>query len=215
VSAAAAVRVGDAGHRDLVRAGRRLSWFTVLWNALEGLVAIGAGILSGSVALVGFGADSVVETSSGLVMLWRFQSGRDGASEQRAEARALRLVGGSLLLLALYVIWEAGGSLLRREHPDPSVAGMMLAALSLVIMPVLAWRKRTVAAALDSRALRADAFQTSACMMLSAFLLGGLALNAAWGWWWADPLAALAMVPVIVHEGTEALRGKACGDCCP
>jgi divalent metal cation (Fe/Co/Zn/Cd) transporter len=197
----------------LLRAGRRLSLFTVLWNAVEGIVSVTAGIFAGSIALVGFGVDSFVETSSGVVMLWRFRPRPDRADEERAEARALRLVGVSLLLLGAYVTWEAASALFRREGPDASVVGIVIAAVSLVVMPVLARRKRRVAAALGSRALQADSFQTTACMYLSAILLAGLALNAAFGLWWADPVAALAMVPIIAKEGREALRGKACDEC--
>jgi len=200
---------------ELLRAGRRLSLFTVLWNAVEGIVSVAAGVFAGSIALIGFGVDSFVETSSGVVMLWRFRPRPDRAAEERAEERALRLVGISLLLLAAYVTWEAGGSLVRRDEPDASVAGIVVAAVSLVVMPVLARRKRRVAAALGSRALAADSFQTTACTYLSAILLAGLALNAAFGLWWADPLAALAMVPIIAKEGREAFQGKACDDCGP
>ena len=199
---------------ELLRAGRRLSLFTVLWNAVEGIVSVTAGVLAGSIALVGFGVDSFVETSSGAVMLWRFRPRPDRAAEERAEARALRLVGISLLLLAAYVTWDAAASLVQRDRPDASLAGIIVAAVSLVVMPVLARRKRRVAAALGSRALAADSFQTTACMYLSAILLVGLALNAAFGLWWADPVAALAMVPILAKEGREALRGKACDDCC-
>jgi divalent metal cation (Fe/Co/Zn/Cd) transporter len=205
----------SAERRALLRAGRRLSLFTVLWNAVEGIVSVVAGALAGSVALIGFGVDSFVETSSGVVMLWRFRTHADAGAEERAERRALRLVGISLLALAGYVAWDAGGSLLRREHPEASVTGMVIAAVSLVVMPVLASRKRRVAAALGSRALEADSFQTSACMYLSAILLAGLALNALFGLWWADPLAALAMVPIIAREGMEAVRGRGCEDCHP
>jgi divalent metal cation (Fe/Co/Zn/Cd) transporter len=197
----------------LLRAGRRLSLFTVLWNAVEGVVAVAAGAMAGSIALIGFGVDSFVETSSGAVMLWRFQPRPDRAADERAEARALRLVGLSLLLLAAYVAWESVGSLLRREGAAPSLPGIVIAAISLVVMPVLARRKRRVAAALGSRALEADSFQTTACMYLSAILLGGLALNAAFGLWWADPIAALAMVPIMASEGREAFQGKPCDDC--
>lgn len=199
----------------LLRAGKRLSVFTISWNAVEGIVSVAAGVGAGSIALIGFGVDSFVETSSGLVMLWRFRAHPDRAAEERSEARALKLVGASLLMLAAYVAWEAGGSLLRREAPEASVPGIVIAAVSLVVMPVLALRKRRVAASLGSRALRADSFQTTACMWLSAILLAGLALNAVWGLWWADPVAALAMVPILFREGREALRGESCDDCSP
>ena len=185
----------------------------MLWNATEGVVALTAGGLAGSIALIGFGVDSFVETSSGAVMLWRFRARPDRAADERAEARALKLVGVSLLLLAVYVTADATASLLRRDVPDESVPGVVLAVISLLVMPVLALRKRRVAAALGSRALAADSFQTTACMWLSAILLAGLGLNALFGLWWADPVAALAMVPIIAREGRAALQGEACADC--
>jgi divalent metal cation (Fe/Co/Zn/Cd) transporter len=203
-------------HRSrLLREGRRLELFTIAWNSVEGLVSVGLGLMSGSVALVGFGVDSFVETSSGAVLLWRLQGGRASAEEARAEARALRLVGLSLFALAAWVAWEASTSLLRREAPEATVAGIAIACLSLIVMPILAHRKRGIAAALGSRALRADSVQTSLCTWLSAILLVGLALNAAFGLWWADPVAALAMVPIMLREGAGALRGEACDDCSP
>jgi divalent metal cation (Fe/Co/Zn/Cd) transporter len=201
------------GRRKLLDRGRRLEVFTVAWNSIEGIVSIAFGVAASSIALIGFGVDSVVETSSGLILLWRLKGGRDREAEQRVEAIALRLVGGSLLALAAYVLYEAGGSLLHREAPEASPPGIVLACLSLIVMPVLAREKRRVGIALDSRALEADSFQTSICMYLSAILLGGLLLNAVWGLWWADPVAALAMVPIIIREGIEALRGEHCDDC--
>lgn len=192
------------------RAGRRLEYFTLGWNCTEAAIAIGAGLLAGSVALVGFGADSVIESLSGAILLWRLQSHE--ADEQR-EQLALKLVGASFLLLAAYVGFDAAKALWLREPPEVSVVGIVLAAVSLVIMPVLARAKRRVAARLESRALEADSRQTDLCAYLSAILLGGLALNALFGWWWADPVAALVMVPIIAREGAEALRGEVCADC--
>jgi divalent metal cation (Fe/Co/Zn/Cd) transporter len=199
--------------QELLARGRRLEWFTVVWNSLEGLVSVVLGAAAGSIALIGFGVDSFVETSSGLVLLWRLQGGRDHATEAKVEARALRLVGLSLFLLAAYVAYDAASSLLEREEPDASVPGIILAGVSLVVMPVLARKKRKLAAALGSRALAADSFQTSLCTWLSAILLAGLLLNATLGLWWADPVAALAMVPIITREGSEAFRGERCDDC--
>jgi divalent metal cation (Fe/Co/Zn/Cd) transporter len=189
--------------------GRRLEYFTLGWNVVEAAVAIGAGVLAGSIALVGFGADSVIESLSGAVLLWRLQSHE--ADEER-ERRALKLVGWTFLVLAAYVAFEAGRDLLRRETPETSWVGIGLAVASLIVMPLLARAKRRVAVRLDSRALAADSRQTDLCAWLSAILLGGLGLNALWGWWWADPVAALIMVPIIVREGVEALRGETC-DC--
>lgn len=195
-----------------VRRGRRLEYLTVLWNSLEALISIVAGIVAGSIALVGFGLDSVIETSSGAVMLWRLHHSneRDTAARERAERIALRLVGVSFLALATYVGIDAAISLYRRDAPESSIVGIGIAALSLIVMPLLARAKRRVASQLNSGAMQADSRQTDICAYLSAILLGGLALNAAMGWWWADPIAALVMVPIIAKEGVEALQNKSC-----
>jgi divalent metal cation (Fe/Co/Zn/Cd) transporter len=197
----------------LLRRARRLEVFTVVWNSAEGLIAVLLGVLAGSIALVGFGIDSFIETSSGLALLWRLQTRRDAASAERADATALRLVGASLLALAVYVVFDSARALHYHETPDPSPAGIALAIVSLVVMPILAREKRRIAAAINSRALEADSLQTSICTYLSAILLGGLLLNALFGWWWADPVAALAMTPFIAREGFEALRGERCEGC--
>jgi divalent metal cation (Fe/Co/Zn/Cd) transporter len=194
----------------LLRRGRVLEYLTLGWNSIEAVVAIAAGVLAGSTALVAFGIDSVIESTSGAVLLWRLQDRED---DHRKEALALKLVGVSFLLLATYVAWEAGTSLLNREGPAVSRVGIVLAALSLIVMPLLARAKRKVAASLGSRALDADSRQTDLCAYLSAILLVGLSLNALFGWWWADPLAGLGMVPIIVNEGILALRGETCDDC--
>lgn len=194
----------------LLRRGRALELFTIAWNSAEGLVSLFLGLIAGSVALIGFGVDSFIETSSGIVLLWRLQTARDQESAERAEATALRLVGASLLLLSGYIVYDAALSLISRTPPAASLPGVALAAASLIVMPLLAREKRRVASHLNSRALLADAFQTSICTYLSAILLAGLALNAAFGWWWADPVAALAMVPLIAREGREAWRGERC-----
>lgn len=206
------VSSGDVGgpRAAAVRSGRRLEYVTLGWNLLEAAVAVGAGIAAGSIALVGFGADSLIESLSGGILLWRLQLHE--ADEQR-ERLALKLVGVSFLILAAYVAFEAAKSLYLRELPEVSVVGIALAALSLIVMPVLARAKRRVAARLASRSLHADSRQTDLCAYLSAILLGGLGLNALLGWWWADPVAALIMVPIVAREGVEALRGDACADC--
>jgi divalent metal cation (Fe/Co/Zn/Cd) transporter len=194
--------------------GRRLEYFTVLYNCLEGLIGIAAGLAAGSIALVGFGVDSAIEVTSGATLLWRLHRDADPAHRERNEQRALRIVGVCFLALAAYVAAEAITTLLRREAPEHSPAGIALAIASLAIMPLLARAKRTVARGLNSSALNADARQTGLCAYLSAILLGGLLLNALVGWWWADPLSALVMVPIIAREGFAALRGKSCcGDC--
>ncbi|HEX8846406.1 MAG TPA: cation transporter [Pyrinomonadaceae bacterium] len=194
---------------DNVRRGRWLEYLTIGWNALEAVIAIGAGLFAGSIALVGFGLDSIIEVSSGAALLWRLHMDAPEKRE-RAEQLALKLVGVSFLLLAAYVAFDAVKSLIRREPPEASYVGIGLAALSLVVMPLLARAKRNVAAKINSRALQADSRQTDICAYLSAILLGGLLLNALFGWWWADPVAALVMTPIIVKEGIEALRGESC-----
>ena len=193
-----------------LKRGRRLEYFTLGWNMLEAGVAIGAGWLAGSIALVGFGVDSLIESTSGAILLWRLASPAHGESREKL---ALRLVGVSFFLLAAYVCFEAVKSLVTSEEPKTSLLGIVLAVLSLIVMPLLARAKRRVAADIASHALVADSRQTDICAYLSAILLGGLALNALFGWWWADPIAALIMVPIIAREGVEAWQGEACEEC--
>jgi len=194
----------ESGRAASVRSGRRLEYLTIGWNSLEAIAAIGAGIIAGSVALIGFGFDSIIEVSSGAVLLWRLVSG------EHRERLALKFVGISFLALAAYVAFDAGKSLILREPPAESFIGIAIAALSMVVMPLLARAKRKVAANLNSRAMLADSRQTDICAYLSAILLAGLGLNALFGWWWADPVAALVMIPIIAKEGIEALRGETC-----
>ncbi len=194
----------------LIRRGLRLEYLTVAWNSLEGIISIGAGLLAGSIALIGFGFDSLIEVSSGAILLWRLRSDQDEARREAVERHALKLVGISFLALAAYVAFDASKTLWTRESPQRSAIGIAIAVLSLAVMPLLARAKRRVAAQIKSRALHADSRQTSLCTYLSAVLLGGLVLNATMGWWWADPIAGLLMVPIIVHEGREALRGETC-----
>ena len=193
-----------------VRRGRLLEYFTLVWNMLEAVIAIGSGIVAGSISLVGFGVDSVIECMSGGVLLWRLREGEHGESREKL---ALKLVGVSFVALAAYIGYEAIKSLMTREPPAVSYIGICIAALSLVVMPLLARAKRKVAASIHSHALEADARQSDLCTYLSAILLGGLILNAIFGWWWADPIAGLIMLPIIAKEGVDALRGKACDDC--
>jgi divalent metal cation (Fe/Co/Zn/Cd) transporter len=192
---------------SLVRRGKQLEYLTIGWNCVEAIAAVGAGLLAGSIALVGFGFDSVIESLSGAVLLWRLSAG------EHREKIALRLVGVSFLILAAYVGFDAVKSLIFRESPEASYAGIAIAALSLIVMPLLARAKRRIAANLNSRAMLADSRQTDICAYLSAILLGGLILNALFGFWWADPVAALIMMPIIAREGFEALQGKTCDDC--
>lgn len=194
---------------SVVTRGRQLEYLTLAWNSLEAVAAIGAGLIAGSIALVGFGLDSVIECFSGGVLLWRLRAGEQG---ERREEMALRLVGLSFIALAIYVAYDAISSLVRHDLPEKSWFGVAVAIASLIAMPLLARAKRRVAALLNSGALHADSRQTDICAYLSAILLGGLLLNALLHWWWADPVAGLVMVPIIGHEGVEALRGKTCCD---
>lgn len=197
-----------------VQRGLSLEYFTVAWNLLEALVTLVSGAVAGSIALIGFGLDSLIEVASGGILLWRLHSDYDEERREAVEQRALKLVGISLLALAAYVGGDSVLSLVRREAPEQSLPGIALAIVSLVVMPLLARAKRKVAAALGSPALQADSRQTDICVYLSAILLLGLLLNAALGWWWADPAAGLIMAPLIVYEGIQALRGKTCCDDC-
>ena len=199
---------------DDIKRGLVLEYITIAYNSLEGLIAVITGLLAGSIALVGFGADSVIEVTSGLGLIWRLHSDANPVTRERAEKVSLRIVGACFVALASYVTWDAVAALIRSEPPDKSMPGIALAVVSLIVMPVLARAKRRVAAKLRSAALTADAKQTELCTYLSAILLGGLLLNALLGWWWADPMAALAMAPIIAREGVTALRGKTCCASC-
>jgi len=201
--------VADA-RGPLLRRALRLEYLTVGWNIVEGLVAIAAALAAGSVALMGFGIDSFVESASGAILIWRLiAEGRTTDKErvEQVERRSQKLVAASLVLLSIYIAWESIGSLLSSERPEPSLAGILLAAASLAVMWWLARVKRRVGVALDSRAMTADAFQTDACFWLSLFLLVGIGANALLGLWWADPLAALGMTVFIGREAIEAWRG--------
>jgi divalent metal cation (Fe/Co/Zn/Cd) transporter len=202
------------GRAATVNRGRRLEHFTIAWNTLEGLVAIVAGAIAGSISLIGFGLDSFVEVTSGSVLLWRMSVDADVYRRERNERRALRVVGVCFLLLATYVAYESIADLLLKRAPEHSVPGIVLACVSLVVMPMLSKAKRKVGRALSSAAMHADAKQTEFCTYLSAILLAGLLLNALFGLWWADAAAALIMVPIIAKEGIEGLQGKTCDDCC-
>jgi len=197
----------------VVRHGRRLEYFTIAWNALEGLVAVVAGAIAGSISLVGFGIDSFIEVTSGSVLLWRMSVDAEVQRRELNERRALRIVGVCFLLLAAYIAYESVLDLWSRRVPEHSIPRIVLACVSLVVMPLLSRAKRKVGHALGSAAMHADAKQTEFCTYLSAILLAGLLLNAFFGLWWADPVAALIMVPIIVKEGIEGLQGKACDEC--
>lgn len=199
----------------LLREALRLEYVTVGWNVIEGVIAVAAAVAAGSVALLGFGLDSFVESASGAVLIWRLQAEQKGSLSPKdiedLDARAHRMVAVSLFLLAAYVGFDALTTTYRGEKPETSFVGIVLTSVSLAVMVWLARAKRTTARALGSRAMEADAFQTTACWWLSLIVLGGIGLNALFAWWWADPLAALGMTVFLVREGREAWRGD---DCC-
>ena len=199
----------------LVRRGRMLAWFTIVWNAIEGVAGIAAGIAAGSIALIGFGVDSYVEVFAGSVIIWRLSKERHGeAVSEAAEQRAVRLIALTFLFLAVGVGVESIRRLASGERPDESWFGIGLAVVSLMVMPLLARAKRRVGERLGSRAVTADATETMLCVWLSAILLVGLGANAVFGWWWADPLAALGVVYVAAREGIEHWRAEELDDCC-
>jgi divalent metal cation (Fe/Co/Zn/Cd) transporter len=203
-----------AGRPALVRRGLRLNYLTIAYNTVEAIVSLAAGLAAGSIALIGFGVDSIIEVTASLAAQWRLRADVNAVRRERVEHLTLRIIGGTFLALAAYVAYESIEALAAREEPDGSPVGVILLSLSVIVMPLLARAKRRVAGALGSSALTADARQTSLCAYLSVIALAGVALNTLLGWWWADPLAALAMVPIIVKEGVEGLRGEtACAGC--
>src|SRR6266576_1491552 len=183
--------------RLIAQRGKRLEYFTIAWNTLEGLVAVIAGAFAGSISLVGFGIDSFIEVISGAALLWRMSVDADVHRRERNERLSLRIVGVCFLALAVYILYESVSDLVARSAPQHSLPGIVLACVSLVAMPLLSRAKKKVGAELDSRAMKADARQTDFCVYLSAILLAGLVLNTALGWWWADPVSALVITPVI------------------
>ena len=197
----------------LLRRARRLEYFTLVWNSLEALASLIAGMFSGSIVLIGFGLDSVIENGSAVALLWRLRQAneRDQRRRERAEAIALRTVGILFLLLAAYVAVHSAWMLWQRKLPERSLPGMVVAALSMIVMPLLARAKRRVAAELVSGALHADSRQSDFCAYLAAITLGGLTAHWLLGWWWADPAAALAVSAIIAREGVHSLRGQSCG----
>jgi divalent metal cation (Fe/Co/Zn/Cd) transporter len=198
----------------LVARGRRLEYFTIAWNGIEAAIALVSGLVAGSVALVGFGLDSVIETISAGILLWRLRAEDDSLRRELRERTAHRLVGACFLLLAVYVAVESLRALWMEVIPERSVPGILIAVAAVVVMPLLGRAKRRVATQMGSRALRADSRQADFCAYLSAILLAGLLLHALMGWWWADPVAALVMTPIIAREGVQGLRGKGCDRNC-
>ena len=200
------------GRPALVRRGLWLNYLTIAYNTIEAVVSLAAGIAAGSVALVGFGVDSGIEVTASLAAQWRLRADLEPERRERVERVSGRIIGVSFLALAAYVGYDGLETLLEREPPEASSMGLTILVLSMIIMPLLARAKRRVASGLGSRALEADATQTSLCAYLSVIALAGVGLNALLGWWWADPVAALAMVPIIAKEGVEGLRGETdCG----
>jgi divalent metal cation (Fe/Co/Zn/Cd) transporter len=197
----------------LVRRGLWLNYLGIGYNVVEAIVSIAAGLVAGSVALVGFGVDSGIEVTASIAAQWRLRADLNLERRARVERVTHRVIGASFVALAVYVAVESVTTLWQREAPDASRVGLVILTLSVLVMPVLAQAKRRVARGLDSRALEADAAQTSICAYLSVIALAGVGLNAAFGWWWADPVAALAMVPIIAKEGLEGMRGEADGQC--
>ena len=194
----------------LVRRGIVLGYLTIAYNSLEAVVSLIAGVVAGSVALVGFGLDSVIEVTASLAAQVRLRAEFDHERRVRLERTTHRVVGWCFIALAVYVALDASAALLQRESPTRTVSGVVILGLSIVVMPLLARAKRRVARAIGSAALESEATQTSLCAYLSAIALGGVALNLALGWWWADPAAALVMTPLIAREGLSAIRGQEC-----
>ena len=198
----------DTSRERLIQRAKLLAWVGVGWHAVEAAVAIGAGVAAGSIALIGFGADSLVESAAGFVVLWLFGGARRGSPV--AERRAQRLIGVSFYVLALYVTVESVRTLAGGDHPETSWVGIGLAVVTAVSMPPLAAAKARVGEALGSSATKSESRQTVLCAYLSVGLLVGLAGNALAGWWWLDPAVALAIAAVAVREGRESFRGESC-----
>lgn len=197
-----------------VRRGLWLNYLTIAYNSLEAVVSLLAGVLSGSVALVGFGFDSVIEVTASAAAQWRLRADWKHTHREGVERVTRRIIGVTFLALAAYVASDSALALWHRERPERSMLGIAILAPSMIVMPLLARAKRGVALEMQSGALAAEARQTSLCAYLSAIALAGVALNAMAGWWWADPVAAIAMVPIIATEGLEGLRGeRSCEDC--
>jgi divalent metal cation (Fe/Co/Zn/Cd) transporter len=200
--------------RAYLRRATLLAGLTVGWNVIEGVIAIGAGIVAGSVALVGFGADSFIEVSSGLVILWRMQAEASGRlPNEEAEKKAIKLIAAAFFALAAFVAFESARDLLGGERAERSGLGLALTAVSLVIMPLLAHSKRRLGRTMGSASLTADSKQTDLCVYLSATVFVGLAANALFGWWWMDSVAALAVATIAVREGYEAWTKEDLCDC--
>ena len=207
---------GKCERHNFVRQGFFLEIFTIVWNIGEGIIAIVSGLASHSVALIGFGVDSLIETASALILCWRLGEELRGGCIQKIEAlerKAGKLAGCLLLLLSAYIAFDACRKLMGfGERPDKSLIGLVLTVAALAVMPVLARWKRKIADAIESKALRADAMETTCCAWMAFTTLSGLVLNLSFGWWWADAVAGLVLVPLLIREGLEAIKGEEC--CC-
>ena len=199
---------------EAVDRARRLNLLTISWNAVEGVVALVAGVAAGSASLIGFGLDSGIEVSAAVILAWRLHQERAGGCMQENDRRATRAIAVSFALLAAYVGVESVRDLVTGSEPEASVPGIAIAALSLLGMPILARAKRRLAPVLGSRAVEADAAQTRLCAMLSGVLLVGLGANAVFGWGWADPLAGLGIAALAAAEGMQAWRAESLADTC-
>jgi divalent metal cation (Fe/Co/Zn/Cd) transporter len=196
----------------LLSSGRKLEYFTIGWHLLEGGISIIAGAAVGSLSLVGFGVDSLIELFSGTAMLWRIRVDHKVEQRERNEMLTLKFIGWCFMALAVYLIFESTVSLVERQAPERTLVGIVIAALSLIVMPLVSRAKRRVGSRLHSRAMNADAKQADFCAYLAAILLCGLVLNYWFSWWWADPLAAIVMALIIGNEGINASTGQ--GHCC-
>jgi len=204
-----------AKRQALIRRALWLAVFTVIWNIAEGVIALVAAARADSRALVGFGLDSFVESASASVLIWRLRIEQQSPERaEQVEQRALRIIGITFLVLAGAVCVESVRSLVAGEQPDVSAVGIALTTVSLIVMPVLARAKRNVGRDLGAQSVEADSRQTQACVYLSAVVLLGLVLNAVFGWWWADPVAAFAVVVFLVQEGRSALHAEHVDECC-
>lgn len=191
----------------LRRRGLWLEYLTIGWNVVEAIIAIAAGLAASSIALVGFGFDSTIEVAAAAVVVWQFRAELRGGVDDERERRALKLIAVTFFVLAAYVTVEATRTLITRDVSDTSTVGIVLAAVSLAVMPTLAWFKRQTALRMGSQTLLADSAETFLCAWLSAILLAGLVLNSTLGWWWADPIAAIGIAYLAVREGWEAWQG--------
>lgn len=213
VTATSRLAPGQAERATLERRARWLALGGNIWHVVEFAIAVVAGVAAGSIALVAFGLDSLIEVAAGTVIVWLFTGRRLG--DQHAERRAQRLIAGSFFLLAAYVAIESARTLLGGQHPDTSWVGIGLASVTAPTMPLLARAKRRVGERLASSATVSEGKQNMVCAYLSVALLVGLGTNAVLGWWWADPAAALVIAAVAVREGRESWRGESCGCCTP